>query len=148
MPLPKISVGSDIVYHCSKCKLELGHRIVAMMGNEPARVRCNTCYSERNYRRAKPPADPNPRVRASSAPRPKLSGRQNEEFYHQKLKEAATRTDIPYRIDISPALGDPVQHKVFGRGVVLKLIPPDRVDIIFKDQVRTLACKIVPPENS
>src|SRR5947208_272159 len=37
-------------------KMQLGHTILAMLGAKPARVRCNTCQGEHNYRHA--PASP------------------------------------------------------------------------------------------
>src|SRR5437588_9021934 len=43
-------VGGDVDAFCTRCKMELGHTILAMVGSRPARVRCNTCQGEHNYR--------------------------------------------------------------------------------------------------
>src|SRR5690606_8301367 len=50
-----LSAGSEIDSWCTKCRLYLGHRVVAMVAGAPKRVVCLTCGSEHNYRAA--PAD-------------------------------------------------------------------------------------------
>ncbi len=132
-----LRVGGDLKILCSRCNLELAHTVLAMAGGIPARVRCNTCRGERNYRAPKPEATVRT-TRAVREPRAKVS---DEVFYNQKLKDNATKTDKPYRIDVELSANDIVDHKVFGRGVVLKTIPPDRAEIIFKDQMRVLVCR-------
>jgi len=133
-----LKVGGDIKYFCSRCNLELGHRILAMVGAEPARVRCNTCYSERNYRVAKRKA---PTGTEREKERPSARKLKDPDFYKQKIQGALMNTPKPYRIDVQAATGDVIDHKTFGRGVVLKTIPPDRMEIIFQDEVKVLACK-------
>lgn len=39
-------------------------------------------------------------------------------------------------------MDDIVQHPVFGKGVVLKLSFPDRMEVLFPDQSRVLVCKL------
>ncbi len=136
-----LKVGSDIKYFCSRCNLELGHRILAMVGAEPARVRCNTCMSERNYRVSKRTA---PSRTEKENVRPSARKMRDSAFYQQKLQASLMRSPKNYRIDVEVAEGDVVDHKVFGRGVVLKTIPPDRMEVIFQDEVKVLACKVAP----
>jgi hypothetical protein len=47
------SVGGDIDAWCTKCKLELGHTITALVDNLPKKVKCNTCSAQHIFR-AKP----------------------------------------------------------------------------------------------
>src|SRR5262249_12585640 len=47
---PALKVGGDIDAWCTRCKMNLGHTILAMGGPRPARVRCTTCQGEHNYR--------------------------------------------------------------------------------------------------
>ena len=44
-----------------------------------------------------------------------------------------------YRVDETFAEGDLVRHKKFGDGVVTRIIDPKKVEILFKDEPRTLA---------
>lgn len=131
-----VQVGSEIKYRCPKCDLDLWHTVLAMMGREPARIRCNTCKSERNYRA--------PRTMKTASAQAN-SVRRNvpaPELYQQKLQAALMKTPIAYRMDIKVEVGDVVDHKSFGRGIVLKTIPPDRMEIIFQDETKVLACKL------
>lgn len=135
MTFTKIAVGSDVVYHCSRCSLDLGHTVVAMVGNQPARVRCNTCKSERNFRQKKT-VDA---ILKSFAPRPKII---RPDLYQEKIQANLMKNTKPYRTDASFELDDVIEHKVFGKGVVIKVVFPDRVEVLFKDQSRVLMCRL------
>lgn len=135
----KIQVGSEILHTCSRCNLELWHTVLAMIGSDPARVRCNTCKSERNYRKAKPKSTGSSGSKTTARQRKTTS---DPDFYRQKLQENIMKSPIDYRIDKSFEENDVVLHKKFGKGVVLKTIPPDRAEIIFQDQTRVLVCKL------
>jgi len=44
-------VGHDILAYCNRCKMNLTHTIVTVeTNNQPGRVQCNTCKSEKQYR--------------------------------------------------------------------------------------------------
>ncbi|MDB5036631.1 MAG: hypothetical protein JWQ35_159 [Bacteriovoracaceae bacterium] len=135
MALTKLAVGSDIKYLCSKCNLELSHTIIAMIGSEPARIRCNTCRTERNYRRKKV----TDLILRPGAPRPKIM---RPDMFQAKLQENLMKTPKTYRIDQSFEVNDVIQHPSFGKGVVIKAMFPDRVEVLFQDQSRVLMCKL------
>src|SRR5437868_2800815 len=59
-----LKTGGEVDSWCTKCKLVLNHRVIAMVGGTPVRVECSTCGSHHNYR---PRA---PGERATSAARP------------------------------------------------------------------------------
>ena len=42
-------LGDDIDDHCSRCKRTTDHSVLAMMGEEVAKVRCRTCNNEHKY---------------------------------------------------------------------------------------------------
>ena len=47
----KPKVGGDVDAYCTKCRMDLSHRVIAMVANEPKRVKCLTCDGEHNYRK-------------------------------------------------------------------------------------------------
>src|SRR5258706_13789676 len=53
-----LTAGSEIDAWCTRCRMDLGHRIVAMVGGAPKRVICQTCNSEHNYREPRTLKDP------------------------------------------------------------------------------------------
>jgi hypothetical protein len=48
-------LGDIIDDFCIKCKRLTNHQVVSMLGPEPAKVRCRTCYSDHDYRHEQPP---------------------------------------------------------------------------------------------
>jgi hypothetical protein len=46
-------LGDNIDDHCARCKRTTDHAIVAMAGDDVAKVVCRTCNSEHKYRRNK-----------------------------------------------------------------------------------------------
>jgi len=46
-------LGDIVDDYCSKCRLLTNHQIAALVEEEPAVVRCRTCYFEHKYRRGK-----------------------------------------------------------------------------------------------
>ena len=54
-----LRAGGEVDSWCTKCKLVLNHRIIALVGTTPARVECSTCSSHHNFR-ARAPGDKAP----------------------------------------------------------------------------------------
>ena len=53
--MPEVRLGDVIDDFCVKCKRIMNHSVVSMMGQEPAKVRCRTCYSDHDYRHEQAP---------------------------------------------------------------------------------------------
>ena len=51
----ELRLGDVIDDYCSRCRLVMNHGVVALVGSEVGRVRCNTCMSEHAFRHAKVP---------------------------------------------------------------------------------------------
>jgi hypothetical protein len=43
-------LGDDIDDYCVKCKRVTNHAVVSLVGEEAAKVRCQACYSEHDFR--------------------------------------------------------------------------------------------------
>lgn len=48
-------LGDIIDDHCIKCRRVTNHAIVSLVGAEPAKVRCRTCYHDHDYRHEQAP---------------------------------------------------------------------------------------------
>lgn len=123
-------VGGEVDAFCTRCKLTLAHTILAMVGSQIARVRCNTCGGDHTFRSA-------PGARAPSAspraPRPEKQVIGFEARLAGKDLAAARR----YSPKETFALDEVVNHPTFGLGIVTA-VRGDKVDIAFKADVRTL----------
>ena len=53
--MPALRLGDEIDDYCVKCRRVTNHSIVSLLGVEPAKVRCRTCYSDHDYRRGEVP---------------------------------------------------------------------------------------------
>lgn len=135
--MKKYQVGGELVHFCPKCQLELGHTVLAMVSGQPARVRCNTCKSERNFRARKLFESSS---KASTIPRSRQVNDVSQ-LYQNKIKESLMKSPKTYSIHLEVSVGDLIQHPKFGRGVVLKTIPPDRMEIVFSEGIKVLAGK-------
>ena len=149
MPRP-LKVGGDVDSWCTKCRMMLTHRIVAMVGPKPARVECETCHSQHNFREFAPGDAPTKATSTSagSGPRaPRVSHvtrleqeRRDREVSWEKAVTGKMVTDfIKYNIKQQFQVGDLVKHPKFGDGVVTQIIDKNKVEILFKDEPRKLA---------
>lgn len=129
-------VGGEVDAYCTKCKLELGHTILAMVGTKLQRVRCNTCQGEHAFK-AHAPGTPvkrkaKPRSEARSGPR--SSGQTLEELLRGRDASQPHR----YKLIEVFVKGEVIDHPSFGTGVVVD-VRGDRFDAVFQAGLKTLA---------
>jgi hypothetical protein len=48
-------LGDVIDDHCIKCRRVTNHAIVSLVSEQPAKVRCRTCYHDHDYRHEQAP---------------------------------------------------------------------------------------------
>jgi hypothetical protein len=48
-------LGDDVDDYCIKCKRLTNHSIISLVADEPAKVRCRTCYNEGPFRHCEIP---------------------------------------------------------------------------------------------
>jgi hypothetical protein len=152
----KPKTGGEIDSYCTKCKLDLGHRIIAMVGDVVKRVECRTCGSHHNYRKPKSEKSATsaaPRSSGSSSgkdktptkPRvDKLTAAQRAErdqvaSWEQAIAGKAATAFKPYQISTTFNPGELVRHSKFGDGVVARVIDRGKVEVLFQDGPRTMA---------
>jgi len=51
----QVRLGDVIDDFCVKCKRVMNHSVVSMVGTDPAKVRCRTCYGDHDYRHEQAP---------------------------------------------------------------------------------------------
>jgi hypothetical protein len=135
-----LAAGSEIDAYCTKCRMDLGHRIVAMVAGKPKRVLCMTCNSEHAYRAPKARTTPRPVSRRPSAPpksRQKPGAVVNE--WEQRVAGQAVAAFIRFSMQRTYRRGELVLHGKFGEGYVVDVLEDGKVSIMFRDGPRTLA---------
>ncbi|HSH68449.1 MAG TPA: hypothetical protein VK997_00930 [Deferrisomatales bacterium] len=134
-------VGDPVQSRCTKCKRITRHFVVSLVEGKPVRVQCTACEGIHNYRPAKAPASPRsataPRRRATSAAaRSEAAAQEFEEAMGEKDRTRATA----YQMTGTFRSRELLQHPTFGLGLVRKVVPPNKIHVLFRDGLRTLRC--------
>ena len=134
------SAGMSVDTYCTRCKLDLAHTIVAVVAGVPARVLCNTCRTERKYRRkagAKKAAAP--KKAASAGKRVDLQSNEEVEWTNAlQAAESAGQKAQFYNMSEAVEVGMIIDHRSFGLGVVQEILASTKARIRFKTGERTL----------
>ena len=136
------AVGTETLAYCTSCKMDLNNMIVAMKGDRIAKVQCQTCKKEHTYKAPKgitePTAKPPKAARKSKKKEAEDQGNPIE-LEWEKLMTAHKETPLkPYTMKGQFALGDKIGHPTFGDGIVGKLIYPNKLEVIFRTDVKVL----------
>ena len=151
----KLTTGGECVSYCTKCRMDLGHRIIAMVGGVPVKVECQTCMSHHKYRRpaeerastTRPRAASEARVRTAATPR-SASARAVAEAAAEAHRDQAWQSRIAGKmaddfVKYSPKstfeLDALVKHFKFGDGYVTRVIDAKKIEVMFRDGPRVLA---------
>jgi hypothetical protein len=126
--------------------MDLGHTIMAMMGGMPVRVMCRTCKSEHNYKPKKGIKEPGAVAPSRGSPgtttrAPRASKEEKTvpvELEWMKQINASTRTIRTYAANEHFLVGDRVSHPTFGEGIVQKHIFPNKMEILFRADLKVL----------
>jgi hypothetical protein len=150
MPKP-LRVAGEVDSWCTKCRLVLNHRIVSMKSGKAHQVECLTCRTTHLWRPTAPGDKPvagerSPsaaaadRPRASSASKaPRAAAMRLEQQWEKAIAGRAVADFKAYNVGGNFTEGDLVRHKKFGDGVVTRVIDAGKVEVLFRDEAKTLA---------
>lgn len=151
MPPKLLKPGSEVDAWCTKCKMDLLHRIIAMNGDKIIQVECLTCRGHHNYRKPKSaPAEAkvagtraaSTRAPASISPRKAAAAeveRKREQGWEKAVAGQAIGAFKSYRPGQTFSEGELIRHSKFGDGYIMRVIDRQKVEVMFKDGPRTLA---------
>jgi hypothetical protein len=82
-----------------------------------------------------------PKTRKKRVSAPKVD---TEAVWREKLDQGNKGNKAPkaYAMDKVFLLDDRVEHQIFGVGVVVSLIPPDKINVYFQDGLRMMKCGV------
>ena len=123
-------VGEDVIAYCTKCKKDLNHVIVALVKEKVKKVLCKTCEKEHVYRAPKGKKAPAKKKTATRAKKKKVSPVEEWEMAMEQAKDATVKA---YAQDGSFGEGEKVDHSTFGQGLIVKLISPNKMEVIFEE---------------
>ena len=130
-------VGTETLAYCTSCKMDLAHIIASMKGDKVAKVECKTCKKTHAFKAPKGITTP-PKKRASKK---KSADSQGTTIAAEWEKLMAAHRDAPfknYSMKGQFLLGDKIQHPQFGEGIVGRIIFPNKIEVIFQNNLRVL----------
>lgn len=125
-------VGGDILANCTRCKMELAHVVVSMVGTTPAKIQCKTCKSERKFRVSTAKKATGTR-KAPSRPRAKGTA-----LWEEKLAASAGRDTTNYSPRSTFETGAVIKHATFGVGLVEEVRANGKIIVLFREGERML----------
>lgn len=114
------------------------------VAQQPSVRRVRAGQSREEARDVRPKAAPpkssaRPSTGKSAAKR--SSAAKLESAWQEAMVRHSIETPLPYAMGNTYAAHDFLDHPVFGRGEVLQIVPPDKMDVLFQEGVKTLRCK-------
>ena len=144
----KAAVAGEVDAYCTKCRLDLGHRIVAMVGDTIKKVECLTCGGEHLYRAPKSSTNGpktkgagkrrRPSKAASAAPAAARAAAELRQTWEQAIMGHAAEDFTVYRMSEPLMVGQLIRHAKFGDGVVTEVRPDLKARVLFEGGERTL----------
>jgi hypothetical protein len=134
--MSQLTVGKDVLSYCTKCKLNLGHTIVAMKDvKHIAKVKCNTCLTLHAYK------DPSVSSKQNKTRTKKTLMNPSKiisvsDLWMEKMSSTKKKS-TPYSMDLKFLKGDIIDHTKFGPGIVEKVVD-DKIEVIFRHEIKTL----------
>lgn len=153
----KLTAGGEVVSYCTKCKMDLNHRIIAMVDGVPVKVECESCGSHHKYRRPMEERAADKRTRATpSASSKRATGTTPRSAAGRAAAEAAVEADrerewqariaghmaeefAKYNPRGNFDIDDLVHHFKFGDGYVVRVIDANKIEVMFQAGPRVLA---------
>jgi hypothetical protein len=132
-PMPSNKAGQEIDAFCTRCKLDLLHRIVAVVDGRPIKVECRTCMTTHVYRAPRAAGAAMPAAgRSAAAPRRRV--RADE---HPLVPPEHARVQL-YRMTERFAPETWLQHKSFGIGQVVRDLGSNKIEVRFEQGLKVL----------
>ena len=145
--------GDDVEAWCTRCRMDLNHIIIAVVGREIKRVQCLTCGGDHVYR---PPKYERTTTKTETGRRPASKRGSGE----TKVREAARAegewstfmkempqdtVPVAYRMSDAYEADQYVEHPVFGTGRVLEIVGREKISVIFQSGRKVLLCNRKTP---
>ncbi len=157
--------GDYITAKCRRCNDVTGHVVMLVLEGEIAKVECKACGSVHKYWGSGEPAAPKKQspsmrvvkagqtreaakelgtpkaakvTRTTAVARQKAALQKNESAWQEAMVRLSALSPQPYSMVTPFQQDDFVDHPTFGRGVVIAIIRPDKMEILFQEGVKVL----------
>jgi hypothetical protein len=143
--MAKATVAGEVLAYCMACRMDLAHVVMAMKGDQVIRCQCKTCKKEHNYKAPKGITEP------GMAPPPKATTRKRsegaskaadtvavDEEWQKVMSQASGVPAKAYSAKTKFQAGEKIAHPMFGEGIVRKPIFPNKIEVLFRNDLKIL----------
>lgn len=138
-------VAKSFFTFCKKCDVDRYHRVLAHTSSTTAKMKCEVCGGTRAYSLEKEKAEKTKTLTRSTgaavAARRAVSENAKRSShlaeYEKMLESSQGSSEQVYNMRMKFEKNQKVSHPKFGLGVIREIYA-DKVDIVFKDEVRSL----------
>lgn len=123
----------ELIHWCTRCKLDLNHRVIRVDDGVARRVLCLTCQSDRVYR----PKSASSRRTSQAKAVATLAAQEAQ--WREKIHNSK-KTPKSYSMEGVFKVEDIVSHEKFGLGLATELIADDKMRVFFDDGLKVLKC--------
>lgn len=131
------NVGDQVDAQCGRCHDATPHKVVTAEKGNAKRCECTICGALHLWRKPKGPEPGKPIRKYMSKEQQKAAAA--AATYEQALAAAGDEPGTPYSIRTTFEIGEKIDHKKFGNGVVIGMISPQVIEVAFADATRRLA---------
>jgi len=131
-----IKVGQEVQAHCKKCKADRLHKVTVIKEGKIKKVMCSSCLSTHAYRKPKKSGEPGAAVTVAKI---RKTTRRGVKDWATLVADVDEKSATNYKLsgDFSNTVA--LQHKIFGLGIITKVLSPDKIEVVFKKKTAILA---------
>ena len=130
-----LQIAQEIVAFCANCNRDLPHTITAMDEGRITGVLCGSCQEEHPF---KSPIRTEPVLKKRSPKKAQAKARLATEDWKVVMDRVQAISATFYTMAGQYSAGEKLDHPVFGLGLVQKLVPPDKMEVLFESGSKTL----------
>jgi hypothetical protein len=133
----ELKVGGELDAWCTACKQMKWHTIVAIVDGKPAKVECQGCHKQHQYR-ANPPGESAPKAPRAKKSRAAATPEAPPPPDYETLLAGRGGEARTYSPNDRYAVGDVLRHPSFGVGVVAATPAANRIEVAFPSERKFL----------
>jgi hypothetical protein len=124
--------GDSIESKCNKCKELRDHAIVVMVDGEIGKVQCKVCGSVHKHRSTTAKPKRTTKAVAARSAKALKEAQQTLKEWEEGIAKKDPKKAKPFGGKNSVIEGGLIKHKVFGLGIIQKVIPPTKMEVLFE----------------
>lgn len=129
--------GNEILSYCPYCQKDRDHTVTSVVDKIVQKVRCNVCNQEHTYKK------PKQKEEEKEETKQKKKEIKTKAVWEELMANRNSDDSKEYKMVDDYYIGELINHKSFGLGVITKLInppTPSKIEVVFESGMKILVC--------